>query len=251
MAKRLIVDEVPKAIASQFAPLDEKLSSLQFDEGKQRQLLRSEMDSWLEALNKQAESETESGSKSEEDKTIEIPALAELRKQLSEQAKIAEQMKQRVDAAEKLAADERSIREKIADQQRVAGMEEKVLQELRGKVRPNTERQLLALLRNDGMLVEDKENNQFLLKSKDEYGLDTNVGIPKAIPDIIRQNYPHFEEVRPGTGTSAMPGSRDSGVTSGGKWFGNGTQAPSTEAMLDPNNRAEMMRELDTQLKRS
>jgi hypothetical protein len=265
MAKRLIVDEVPKAIANQFAPLEEKLNGLQFDEDKQRSLLRSEMDGWLEELNKQATledqgSETESeaegkkggkkGEKQATERVVEAAALQDLRNQIAEQTKVAEAMKQRVEAAEKQAADERRVRETIAEQQRLAQMDEKVLQELRGKVRPNTERQLLTLLKNDGILVEDKDKNEFLIKTKDEYGLDTMLGISAAAADIIRQNYPHYEDVRPGTGTSAMPGGRESGTSSHGKWFDGGSKMPEIQDMLDPNNLTEMMKELDAAMKR-
>lgn len=254
MAKRLLVDEVPKAIQSQFTPIEEKLNSLNFNESQYRQLLRSEMDSWLEELNKQASSETqgekgETSASSSGNNVPEIPALTELRNQLAEQAKIADAMKQRVEAAEKSAQEERKIRETLAEQQRLAGMEDKVLSALRDKVRSNTERQLLTLMKNDGLLVEDKENNQFLIKSKDEYGLDTTVAIEKALTDIVKQHYPHFEEVRPGTGTGAMPGNRDSGSSVSGKWF-NANRTPDAQAMLDPNNLKEMLAELDAQIKR-
>jgi hypothetical protein len=252
MAKRLLVDEVPKAIQSQFAPIEEKLNSLNFNENQHRQLLRSEMDSWLEELNKQAANENTGGDNSAAGNTntpTDIPALNELRNQLAEQAKIADAMKQRVEAAEKVAADERKVRETLAEQQRLAGMDDKVLSSLRGKVRNNTERQLLALLKNDGLLIEDKENSQFLVKSKDEYGLDINVPVEAALGDLVKQHYPHFEEVRPGTGTGAMPGSSTSTSSMSGKWFGS-NRAPDASAMLDPNNLKEMLAELDSQIKR-
>lgn len=253
MAKRLIVDEVPKAIASQFGTFEEKLSSLQYDENKQRQLLRTEMDAWLEELNKQAadeeETEKKSSGKNNNSKPDNSQPYNELNTRFAEQVKTLEQMKQRLEAAEKIAATERENREKIAAEQRVSAMEEKVLQQLRGKVRPNTEKQLLTLLKQEGKLVEDSENNQYLLKGKDEYGIDANVGIDKALPDLIRANYPHFEDVRPGTGTSASAGSNNGNIPSGGKWFAGGTM-PEVSAMLDPNNLQEMLREMDALAKR-
>lgn len=247
LAKRLTL-EIPKVVDGKLSGLEEKLAAYQpFDETKQAEIVQAALNKVLEEL-----ATDDSGNPvppgEANGNAVDSPALAELKKQSAEQAKLFEQMKQRMLSAETTAAEERTNREKIAEQQRVAGMEEGVLGSLRGKVRSNAERDFLNLLRNNNLLVE--EGDQLVVKSKDIHGFDVNLPIDKALPELLKERFAYMAEVRPGTGTGNPGGGNTGGNNSAlaGKFFNGGTQAPSNEqvlaAMSDPSKQAELFAEL-------
>lgn len=245
LAKRLTL-EIPKVIDTKLSTLEEKIAAFQpFDETKQADIVQAALNKVLEELSATEETRTPTG---EDGNAVDSPAIAELKKQAAEQTKLFEQMKQRMLSAETTAGEERDNRLKIAEQQRIAGMEEGVLTSLRGKVRGNAERDFLNLLRTNNLLIE--EGDQLVVKSKDSHGFDVNLPIDKALPELLKDRFSYMAEVRPGTGTG-NPGGGNSGTGNtalGGKFFNGGTQAPSSAelmaAMSDPSKSAELFAEL-------
>lgn len=136
--------------------------------------------------------------------------LETLRKQIQEEfsktyGKQIEGLKKQVTQAEKQAEAERLERERIAEANRVQSMRDAALSELSGQVASGRERRLLTLLEQEGVLVEDKENNAYRVKSKDRFGEDTLVPIKDVLPDLLKTQYSEYLPPRPGTGAGSTP----------------------------------------------
>lgn len=253
LGKRL-TSEIPKVVDAKFGTLEEKIQGLQYDPTKQEESIRTALNKVLEELAAEEGDKTPAatGDNSGTQPTgsgVESPAIRELKQQLEAQAKLSEQMKQRLLQAENLANEERQTREKLAEQQRIAGMEEALIGGLRGKVRQNAERDFLNLLRNNEMLIED--NNQLLIKSKDQHGFDVNLPIDQALPTLLKDRFSYMAEVRAGTGTGSTGSSSNTGTQGqqvAGKYFNGGSKMPSQAdlmaAMSDPSKQAELFSEL-------
>jgi hypothetical protein len=251
LAKRLTQENqktIDAKLDAKLSAFEEKLGSFQpFDETKQADIVQAALNKVLEDL-----AATDDTTPPGDNGAGDSPAIAEWKRQQTardaEQAKIMEQLKQRLLSAETTASEERENRLKIAEQQRIAGMEEGVLTNLRGKVRGNAERDFLNLLRTNNLLVE--EGDQLVVKSKDQHGFDVNLPIDKALPDLLKDRFSYMAEVRPGTGTG-NPGGGNSGTGNpapAGKFFNGGNQKPSDAelmaAMSDPSKSAELFAEL-------
>lgn len=205
--------KLPQIIDARLGELDarivEKFTPL-VDPENQRSLIQETLDRYLQQLAEEADEEGgEDTSEAGQRQSVarESQAIAEMRKQMAEQAKAFETMKNRVQEAEKRAEEERRQRDEMARQQKVQQLEESVLEQIRGRVRPGTERQLLTLLKTDGVLKEDPESGQVFLKARNEYGIEDEFPVDKAIQSVVKERYPHYEDVRPGTGTGAIPAS--------------------------------------------
>lgn len=207
-----IEKRLPQIIDARLSDLDnrivEKFTPL-VDPENQRTLIQETLDRYLQQLAEESEDEDEGEASDAGQRQVvrESQAIAEMRKQMQEQAKAFESMKNRVQEAEKRADEERRQRDEMARQQKTQQLEESVLEQIRGRVRPGTERQLLTLLKTDGVLKEDPETGQVFLKARNEYGIEDDFPVDKAIQDVVKERYPHYEDVRPGTGTGAVPAS--------------------------------------------
>jgi len=248
LAKRLTL-EIPKVVDGKLSGLEEKIAAYQpFDEDKQAEIVQAALNKVLEELATTDDSGNPAPTGEANGNTVDSPALIELKKQAAEQSKLFDQMKQRMLSAETIADEERKIRQNLAEQQRVATMEEGLLTGLRGKVRSNAERDFLNLLRTNNLLIE--EGDQLVVKSKDPHGFDINLPIDKALPDLLKDRFSYMAEVRPGTGTGNPGGGNTGGnnAAPAGKFFNGGTQALSNAdamaAMSDPSRQAELFAEL-------
>jgi hypothetical protein len=240
LAKRLVADEIPKAIDSRFSAFEDKITPY-FDEGNQRSLISSEMDSLLERL-------ALAESSDDEDKKTK-PAIVE---EDIRSNPLYKQLEQRVEASERMAAEERKSRETIAEQQRVTAMKADVVKTLQGKVRPGTENELLTLLETSGLLVEDKVNNRYLVKGKDRFDIESSLPPEEVLPQIIASKFPHYQEARPGTGTSATPSGANS-VPPQGRYYDGGNRLPTeqelNEAAKDPAKFQTLLKEAEAALR--
>lgn len=204
--------KLPQIIDARLGELDtrivEKFTPL-IDPENQRSLIQETLDRYLQQLAEESEDEEDDDNSEAGQRQVarESQAIVEMRKQMQEQAKAFEAMKNRVQEAEKRAEEERRQRDEMARQQKTQQLEESVLEQIRGRVRPGTERQLLTLLKTDGILKEDPETGQVFLKARNEYGIEDEFPVDKAIQDVVKERYPHYEDVRPGTGTGAVPAS--------------------------------------------
>ncbi|HEY9643317.1 MAG TPA: hypothetical protein V6C57_22705 [Coleofasciculaceae cyanobacterium] len=210
LAKRLTTDEFPKAISShlaplqeQFAPLQEKLSSFQgFDETRLANLVRSQFDTLLEDLANEEDTSPTAPANAQSD-----AAIADLRKQMealnTQYTGQIEAMKSQVDIARKAAETERETRERLAAEARMQKLDNTILDSMRGKVKSGTERELLTLMKQSGLLKE--EGDTFVVDAQDEFGLATTKPIADAIGDLIAERWTHYQDTRPGTGTGATP----------------------------------------------
>ena len=197
LAKRLIVDELPKAVNAQLSPISDQLKGLSKDE--LGGVVKAQFDSLLEELAKQGEGETIAPAAN-----LESGAIAELKKQIEDMGKM-------LDSTRKIAETERKTREKLSEEARLQGLDDTVLDSLRGKVKPGTERELLTLIKSAGLLVENKEANRFEVELPDEFGLASRKPAVEAIGDIVARRWAHYQDSRPGTGTGAAPSAGQSG----------------------------------------
>jgi hypothetical protein len=200
LAKRLTVDEIPKAIGAQVSPLLEKLEGL--NENKLGAVVKAQFDTLLEELAKQEEA-----GGTEKPAEENNGAITQLQQQI-------EEMKKQVDAAKKIAETERKTREKLTEESRLQGLDNALLDAMRGKVKPGTERELLTLIKSANLLIEDKEANQFVTEVPDEFGLKTRKPVAEVLGDLIAQRWSHYQDVRPGTGVGAAPTSTQTASTS-------------------------------------
>lgn len=195
-AKRFTGSVIPEAIDAKLNPIAERLNG--FSEESLGKVVSTQFSAMLEELAKQEQAAATEPGKAGAAGGADDPALAELRAQLEKTQKDAED-------ARKLAQEERKIRQKLAEDSRIQGLDNAVLDALRGKVKAGTERELLTLLKAGNLLQEDKENNRFVVEMPDEYGIATRKPATEAIADLIAQRYSHYQELRPGTGTGGSP----------------------------------------------
>lgn len=192
LAKRLTVDEIPKAVGAQITPLLEKLDGL--GEDKLGAVVKNQFDALLEELSKQEPQPEKPAGESDANNV----AITQLQQQIQD-------LNKQVEAAKKMAGEERKIREKLTEESRMQGLDNSILDAMRGKVKSGTERELLTLIKASGLLIEDKEANQFVAEMADEFGLKTRKPATEVLGDLIAQRWGHYQDVRGGTGVGAAP----------------------------------------------
>lgn len=249
-AVKRISATLEKQMTDRLSPIEERMQNLPvFDEKQQSALVKTALNQVLEELTSEEANSTQGnaqGNTAPADLNN-SPAFLEMKRQMEEQSK---QFQQRLQAAEQRAAQEKETREKIAEDQRISSMETGFVNSLRGKIRANTENDMLTLLKTRGLLTE--ENGQYLVKGKDQYQMDALVPIDQALPELLKGDFSYFADSRPGTGTGNPGTSSGTGVStgSGGRFFNGGNRQPDAQelmaAMADPSKAADLFRELES-----
>lgn len=240
---RLVREELPKINRG----LDERLTALEsglggggIEEIIQRTLVNT-IDGLLEDDDQKEGQQVEHQESGTE--------VEDLRRAISEQSRKLTEFRSAQETLSQQLAAEREGRERAEKAARQKDMDNEVLSTIRGvgKVIPGTEQQLLALLKADGILKENKEEGRYLIHTLDETGYPTELTPEKGIERVVSEKYSHFLDRRPGTGTGASNTSSNSEGGQNRYLRKEGISRPGdlANAMSDPKERDRLLRELD------
>lgn len=112
-----------------------------------------------------------------------------------------EELKKQVAKTEEMYKQERKQREETERAAKQSKMREEVLTAMRSNasLRPGTERQLLVLMEQEGLLTEHE--GRYYVKGKDRFGDPINQELSEVLPTLLEKDYAHFAAARPGSGT--------------------------------------------------
>lgn len=115
--------------------------------------------------------------------------LYQLRQQLAQQDAINQDLNERLLAAEAELKAAQKHREAMAETQRQSQLEAQAIAEFQGHCQPGLERQLLTVLRGEGLLVE--ADGKIAVRTPGEW--HESAPISERVTDILENQYPHFK----------------------------------------------------------
>ncbi|GAC1493100.1 MAG: hypothetical protein NVS2B14_06100 [Chamaesiphon sp.] len=211
--KAQIQELIAASIKGAIAPLVES-QARQLTDMKQQvaQTVAESSSSWLDKLIEEAESVEDEDDYEDEGDYEEVESTPasdpETAKRLKRQELEIQRMKDQFEQERQMRVKAESERAEEARQRARETMTNQAIEVLQKTGQFRNPKQLFTLLQQEGLIEE--QDGQLVAKIKDDYGYPASISLAdnKFVDSLLSSDdYAHFANARPGTGTGATPGS--------------------------------------------
>jgi exonuclease VII large subunit len=116
--------------------------------------------------------------------------LIELKRQLVLGEERLDRTKRQIEELQQQLEQEREQRAADEERSRLRRLESQILEKISGICSPGAEYHLLTLLKSGGFL--ETESDRISVTISDRYGLPAILPLEAGLPELIRQQFPHF-----------------------------------------------------------